>query len=481
MTRADRVARHNHAAALRDDDGDSTSRQLDGVRHTDRGDRSTFGAGTFRFTGAVEDLAPAELDALCDRGTSWDEATRTATAAILDRVRRDGDAALVAMARDFDGVTLDAIEVPMARCRQALDELAPELRAAMTRAARNIETAHRAFSPTAVEIETEPGILVGRRPDPLGAVGVYAPGGRAAYPSSVLMGAIPARVAGVATVVLCSPPQRDTGLPNESVLAAAALAGVTRVFALGGAGAIAAMAYGTTTVPRVDRVVGPGNAYVAEAKLQVSGAVAIDSPAGPSELLVIADHTADPAAVARELVAQAEHDPQAAVVCVAVGDEVAAQVADAVATILPDVARGEIVRASLGTAGGLLVAQTYDEAIAFANRYAAEHLQLAVGEPERAAVLERVRNAGTVFLGESSSVAFGDYMTGANHVLPTGGLARSYSGLSTLDFIRWTTYQRVTRAAAARLAGDVASFADAERLPGHAAAARGWREGRGDA
>jgi histidinol dehydrogenase len=477
----ERAARHNHAAAIRNDGDDATALQMDGVRHTDRGDRATFGAGTFRFTGAVEDLAAVELRALFERGTSWDDATRTATAAILGRVRQDGDAALVAMARDFDGVALAALEVPMARCREALDALDPALRRAMERAAANIETAHRAFLPEVVEVETEPGVVVGRRPDPLGAVGVYAPGGRAAYPSSVLMGAVPARVAGVATIVLCSPPQRDTGLPNESVLAAAALAGVTRVFALGGAGAIAAMAFGTESVPRVDRVVGPGNAYVAEAKLQVSGAVAIDSPAGPSELLVIADHAADPAAVARELVAQAEHDPQAAVVCVAVGDEVAAQVADAVAELLPGAARGEIVRAALGTAGGLLVAQTYDEAIAFANRYAAEHLQLAVGEPECGAVLERLRNAGTVFLGEQSSVAFGDYMTGANHVLPTGGLARSYSGLSTLDFFRWTTYQRVTRAAAARLSGDVCTFADAERLPGHASAARGWGNGGSDA
>jgi histidinol dehydrogenase len=477
VSRADeRAARHNHAAAIRNDGDDETVVQMDGVRHTDDGDRSTHGAGTFRFTGAIEDLA-AELGVLFERGTSWDDATRTATAAIIERVKREGDAALVAMARDFDGVALTVLEVPMARCREALNALTPELRQAMTRAARNIETAHRAFLPHAVEVETEPGVVVGRRPDPLGAVGVYAPGGRAAYPSSVLMGAVPARVAGVATVVLCSPPQRDSGLPDESVLAAAALAGVTRVFAVGGAGAIAAMAFGTGSVPRVDRVVGPGNAYVAEAKLQLSGAVAIDAPAGPSELLVIADYSADPRAVARELVAQAEHDPQAAVVCVAVGDEVAAQVADAMAALLPGAGRGEIVRASLGSAGGLLVAQTYDEAIAFANRYAAEHVQLAVGEPACAAVLERLRNAGTVFIGEQSSVAFGDYMTGANHVLPTGGLARSYSGLSTLDFFRWTTYQRVTRAAAARLSGDVGTFAEAERLPGHAAVARGWWNG----
>jgi histidinol dehydrogenase len=287
------------------------------------------------------------------------------------------------------------------------------------------------------------------------------------------MGAVPARVAGVGEVVLCSPPGPD-GAPSAVVLAAAALSGVDRVFSLGGAGAVAAMAYGTATVPRVDRIVGPGNAYVAEAKLQVSGAVAIDSPAGPSELLVIADFSADPQVVARELLAQAEHDPQAAVVAVVVGEEVAENVADAVRELLPHEGRAEIIRESLAAQGALLVAQTYDEAIAFANAYAAEHLQLAVAEPQQAAVLERLRNAGTVFVGETSSVAYGDYMTGANHVLPTGGLARSYSGLSTLDFVRWTTYQRVTREAAARLAEDVGVFADSEGLTGHAAAARQW-------
>jgi histidinol dehydrogenase len=262
------------------------------------------------------------------------------------------------------------------------------------------------------------------------------------------------------------------------VLAAAALAGADRVFALGGAGAVAAMAYGTESVPRVDRIVGPGNAYVAEAKVQVSRVCGIDSPAGPSELLVIADHTADPAAVARELVAQAEHDPMAAVVCVAVGDETAEQVEAALAALAPGAERRAIVEAALAGQGAVLVAQTYDEAALFASEYAAEHLQLAIGEPEQRLVLARLRNTGTVFLGETTSVAYGDYMTGANHVLPTGGLSRSYSGLSTLDFVRWTTYQRVTPAAADKLAYDVGRFADAEGLPAHAAAARAWMRHR---
>jgi histidinol dehydrogenase len=263
------------------------------------------------------------------------------------------------------------------------------------------------------------------------------------------------------------------------VLAAASLGGASRVFALGGAGAIAAMAYGTESVPRVDRIVGPGNAYVAEAKLQVASVVAIDSPAGPSELLVLADESADPVLVARELLAQAEHDPLAAVVAVTTSERAARAIRTALTGLLPAQPRRDICTAALAGQGAVLWADSLDEAIAFANAYAPEHLLLVLHELD--AALARVRNAGTVFMGAGASVAFGDYMTGANHVLPTGGLARSYSGLSTLDFVRWTTYQRVSPAAAARLASDVGVFADAEGLPGHAMAARAWAVGTGGA
>jgi histidinol dehydrogenase len=285
------------------------------------------------------------------------------------------------------------------------------------------------------------------------------------------MGAIPARVAGVGEVVVCSPPT-SSGEPSRVILAAAELGGVDRVFAVGGAGAIAAMAYGTRTIPRVDRIVGPGNAYVAEAKLQVASVVGIDSPAGPSELLVIADRTADPASMAREVMAQAEHDPLAAVVVVAIGAPVARRIADAVWAAVGTEPRRAIIDESLAARGALLVAQSVDEAVALANEWAPEHLLLAVSDP--AGAFDGVRGAGTVFFGEASSVVFGDYLTGANHVLPTGGLARSYSGLSTMDFVRWTTYQRVDPAAARRLAADTAAFATAEQLPAHAAAAAAW-------
>ncbi len=427
-----------------------------------------------RWTGACADLSVADRRALFDRASSSDDTgVRVRSAAIVARVRRGGDAALRALALEFDGVTLGALEVPSSRCMAALAAFDPALRRAMERSANNIRRVHQAFLPVAQEIESEPGIIVGRRPDPLGRVGVYAPGGRAAYPSSVLMGVVPARVAGVGEIVVCSPPTRETGLPSEVVLAAAALAGAHRVFALGGAGAIAALAYGTESVPRVDRIVGPGNAYVAEAKIQVASVVTIDSPAGPSELIVVADDSADPMLVARELLAQAEHDPLAAVVAVVTSETFANAVLDAIGELMPSQPRAAIVAAALRGQGGVLWADSLDSAIAFANQYAAEHLLLVVASPD--VVLARLRNAGTVFVGAYASVAFGDYMTGANHVLPTGGLARSYSGLSTLDFVRWTTYQRVTRDAAARLAEDVGVFADAERLGGHARAARAWR------
>jgi histidinol dehydrogenase len=427
---------------------------------------------SFRFTGTVAGLSASDRAALCNRATAaGDSAVRWATAAVIARVREAGDGALVELARELDHVALPSIEIPRERWRASLWALDPALRVAMERSARNIRAAHAAFLPEGMEIETEPGIVVGRRPDPIGRVGVYAPGGRATYPSSLLMGAIPARVAGVGEVVVCSPPT-SSGEPSRVILAAAELAGVDRVFAVGGAGAIAAMAYGTRTIPRVDRIVGPGNAYVAEAKLQVASVVGIDSPAGPSELLVIADRTADPASIAREVMAQAEHDPQAAVVVVAIGAAVARRIADAVWGGVGLEPRRAIIDESLAARGALLVAQSVDEAIALANDWAPEHLLLAVADP--AGAFDGVRGAGTVFFGEASSVVFGDYLTGANHVLPTGGLARSYSGLSTMDFVRWTTYQRVDREAARGLAADTATFATAEQLPAHAAAAAAW-------
>jgi len=422
---------------------------------------------TVRFTGPLRSLSADARREIVERArTDEDVAVTKVVGQILARVKKEGDAALVALARELDRAELSKLEVPREALEKARDELDPGVRRSLERARANLETVHGAFIPRVIEIESEPGIIVGRRPDPLAAVGVYAPGGRAAYPSSVLMGVVPARVAGVPEIVVCSPPGKN-GLPSQVVLAAAAIGGATRVFAIGGAQAIGALAFGTETVPRVDRIVGPGNAYVAEAKRQIAGNVGIDAPAGPSEILVIGDDTANPEHVARELAAQAEHDPEASCVALVIGERLAAQVTEALTRVVVD--RGEVVSASLSSRGAVLSIESLEEAWPFATDYAAEHLMLLVREPKVA--LAKVRHAGTVFLGDGSSVAFGDYMTGANHVLPTAGAGRSFSGLSTLDFVRFTTYQTVTREAAARMAGDVAVLAEAEGLRNHAAAA----------
>lgn len=426
---------------------------------------------TLRFDGRLSDLDRRERDALLQRAAGEDARVSAAAAAIVERVRTEGDDALRALATEFDGVTLASIEVPRARAAAALAALEPGLRAALERAAANLRLAHEAQRASDNVCETEPGVRIGRRAEPFERVGVYAPGGRARYPSSVLMGAIPARVAGVREIVLCTPPGPG-GEPDALLLAAAELAGVDRIFALGGAGAIAALAYGTASVPRVRKIVGPGNAYVSAAKQLVSarGVVAIDSPAGPSELVVIADDSASPERVALELVAQAEHDPDAIALALVVGQEAARRVRAALLAAAGAAERAAIVAASLAASGGVLECASLEEACAYATELAPEHLLLAVAGASGALAL--VRDAGTIFVGESSSVAFGDYLSGGNHVLPTAGHARLTPGLSTSDFVRWTTWQEISPAAATRLASDTARLALAEGLPGHAAAAR---------
>jgi len=425
----------------------------------------------FRYTSVLGDLSAQDRGSLLGRARRSDSDVRERAANILRRVRLAGDRALFEMAREYDGIALESLEVPSEIRRRSLATLDVGVRSALERAARNISAAHSASPPQPVEIETEAGVVVGRRPDPLQRVGIYAPGGRAAYASSVLMAAVPARVAGVSEIVLCSPPRGD-GYPAPLVLAACEIAGVDRVFAVGGAGAIAALAYGTETVPRVDKVVGPGNAYVAEAKLLVSRDVGIDSPAGPSELMILCDESSDSETIAQEVVAQAEHDVDACIVVISIGRDAPSGIIDAIAQETARAPRAEVVRAALEQNGAILSADCLSEAVSFAIEFAPEHLLLAVQNAE--SLLPQIRNAGSVFIGEQSSVVFGDYITGGNHVLPTGGLARSYSGLGPLDFVRWTYYQKVSRAAARRLSTDAAILADAEGLPGHARAALRW-------
>ena len=427
----------------------------------------------FAVRGDLATLSAAQRARLFDRGRAADPGVEQAVSTIINDVRTRDDAALRELALRYDGAQLEALEVPRVECERALHGLQPAVRAALEEAARNIASFHRAQLPAPLEIEAAPGVVLGRRTEPLQRVGVYAPGGRAAYPSSVLMGVVPARVAGVGEVVVASPPGPD-GLPPAAVLAACALARADRLFALGGAGAIAAFAFGTRTVPRVDKIVGPGNVYVNEAKRQLTGVVAIDTPAGPSEILVLADDSADPALIAAELLAQAEHDPDAAAVLVCIDAATADAVATAVTHALANQLRVGIIRTALAAHGALLVASDMADAIAFAANYAPEHLLVMTRDAR--ALLPRLRHAGTIFLGASSSVAFGDYITGANHVLPTSGLARAYSGLSTLDFLRQVSYQEISPAAAARLAEPTVALANAEGLPAHAMAAALRRE-----
>jgi histidinol dehydrogenase len=424
-----------------------------------------------RFTGRLSSLDAGSRLRLFNRSVSTDALVVTTVRAIIDRVRREGDSALFDLARDLDGVNLEQLEVSQDAVQVSLSAIPPELKTAMLRSARNIEAVHSASRPVEISVEVEPGVVVSRRPDPLARVGIYAPGGKAAYASSVLMAAVPARVAGVGEIILCSPPSAS-GLPAPEILAAAAIAGIERVFTLGGAGAIAAMALGTETVPRVDKVVGPGNAFVAEAKLQLVSEVAIDCPAGPSELVIIADDSATPEVIAREVMAQAEHDTRAIVLVLAIGESIAGHVTAAIECALTSQPRHETIAEALRNRGGILVVDTEDEAVQASNDFAPEHLLIAARDSDR--VARSVRSTGAMFIGETASVAFGDYMTGANHVLPTGGMGRAYSGLSTLDFIRWTTKQVVSRGAAAKLSADTATFAEAEGLPAHASAARFW-------
>lgn len=420
--------------------------------------------------GRIVDLSAAQRRRLFERAPDDDNGVQEATRDLLRQLRTEGDRALFECARRFDGVELERLEVPRERWGEALESLDPDVTAALARAARNIDDFHRAQLPADLEVETEPGVTLGRRFVALDAVGVYAPGGRATYPSSVLMGVVPAHAAGVREIVVCSPPGAD-GLPSAVVQAAAAIGGATRLFAVGGVGAVGAMAFGTESVPRCAAVVGPGNRWVLEAKRQVAGEVVIDSPAGPSELFIIAEEgCARPRVLAAELVAQAEHDPDAAVALVTTSPSLLEAVRRELVDQTTRAARSEIIHKALASRGALLLASDRDEMFRCAESYAAEHLLLCTRDPR--SDLPLLRSSGTVFLGASASVAFGDYMTGANHVLPTAGTARSFSGLSVLDFLRSYTWQELTPDAAAGMVDAVATLANAEGLAGHAAAVR---------
>jgi len=423
--------------------------------------------------GRLANLDEATRARLLDRAPTDDPKLAESVAAIMTDVRERGDIALVEMGERFDRVRLESVEVPRAAWDTAVQALDPKVRSALERAAANIRRFHEAQLPGEVSLDVEPGVRITRAWAPLARVGVYAPGGRAAYPSSVLMGVVPAKAAGVGEVVVCSPPGPD-GAPPQAVLAACALGGADRLFSIGGAGAVAALAWGTASVPRVEAIVGPGNRWVTEAKAQVAGELLIDSPAGPSEVLVLADADADPRLVALEMMAQAEHDPDAACVLVTTSEALAKVAEAALAVELATAPRREICAKAFATSGAILIADDLDGAIDFTNAYAPEHLSVMTADAARAA--RRVTTAGTTFVGPAASVAFGDYMTGANHVLPTAGRARSFSGLSTLNYLRSFTIQEIDAQGAGAMSTDVATLAGAEGLPAHAAAALGRRK-----
>jgi histidinol dehydrogenase len=385
---------------------------------------------------------------------------------ILKDVAVEGDRALIRYTERFDRVSLTpgTLAVPAAEVERAGATLAPDLADAIDLAARRIEAFHRAQMPSDLAMHDAAGLHLGMRWGPLDAVGIYVPGGKAAYPSSVLMNAIPARVAGVGRIAMCVP--APDGVLRPAVLAAARRAGVTEIYRIGGAQAVAALAYGTETIAPVDRIVGPGNAYVAEAKRQVFGHVGIDSIAGPSEVVVIADATARPDWVAIDLLAQAEHDEDAQAVLLTPDPALAQAVVAAVERALATLPRAAVAGASWRAHGAVIMVRDLTEAAELANRLAPEHLELAVADP--AALFARIRHAGAVFLGHHAPEAIGDYVAGPNHVLPTSRTARFASGLSVFDFLKRTTWVAADAAALAAIGPAAVRLAEAEGLGAHA-------------
>ena len=412
-------------------------------------------------------LDDAARDALLARPVQTvAQRTRDAVAGLLADVQARGDVALREATARLDGVELETFEVSEQEFAAAHAAVSAELRQAMQDAAERIEAFHRAGMAQPYTVETAPGVVCERMIRPIPRVGLYVPAGSAPLPSTALMLGVPSRLAGCREVVLCTPPRRD-GTADPAVLVAAQLTGVRRVFKLGGAQAIAAMAFGTDSVPRCDKLFGPGNSYVTEAKQQVAqaGAAAIDMPAGPSEVLVIADAGADAAFVAADLLSQAEHGPDSQVLLLSDDEGLIEGVQDALATQLAALDRADIARQAL-SASRLVKVATLDDAFAISNRYAPEHLIVALREPR--AWLDKVEAAGSVFLGDYTPEALGDYCSGTNHVLPTSGAARAYSGVSVASFQNFVSVQSASRAGIAAIGGCALTLARAEGLDAHA-------------
>ena len=387
---------------------------------------------------------------------------------IIKNVRENGDAAVLDYCKRFDKAELSSLEATKEEIDEAYDSVEDEFKEIMKKAAENIRAFHSRQVRNSFVINDESGIVMGQKVMPIEKVGLYVPGGTAAYPSSVLMNCIPAKIAGCEEIVMVTPPSAN-GKINPVILAAAKIAGVDRVFKVGGAQAVAALAYGTESIPKVDKIVGPGNAFVAEAKKQVFGIVAIDMIAGPSEIMVLADGTCDADVVATDLLSQAEHDKLASAVLVTDSEELAYAVRDSLEKIIPILSRAEIARASIDNNGKIIIAENLDLAIEVANRIAPEHLEVCVDNPFD--YLSKIRNAGSIFMGKNCPEALGDYFAGPNHTLPTSGTARFSSPLSVDDFVKKSQFTYYTEEALSKICRDVEYFAKKEGLTAHAASA----------
>lgn len=392
----------------------------------------------------------------------------TIVSEIVQKVREEGDAALKAYTEKFDHARLDSPVVTADEIDEAFAAVEPEFLRVLEEASANIRKFHSRQVRNSFIINDEDGIIMGQKVIPMDRVGVYVPGGTAVYPSTVLMDVIPAKIAGVKEIVIITPPGPD-GKINPAILAAAKIAGADTIIKAGGAQAIAALAYGTESVPKVDKIVGPGNAFVAEAKRQVYGVVSIDMIAGPSEILVAADGNSNPVYVAADMLSQAEHDKMASAVLVTDSEELAYQVRDELERQLPLLERFEIARESIDRNGKIIIAENLREVIDIANEIAPEHLELCVDDPFD--YLDGIRHAGSIFLGRNCPEALGDYLAGPNHILPTQGTARFSNPLSVDDFVKKTQYTYFTKNALSRVAEDVALFARREGLTGHARSA----------
>ncbi len=392
------------------------------------------------------------------------EAIEQAVAQILDRVRREGDEAVKEYTAQFDGVVVERLPVSQEEIDEAFAQMDDQFIQTLEMAAQNIRQFHEKQVHQDFSISQQKGIVMGQKYTPIEKVGIYVPGGTASYPSTVLMNAIPAQIAGVSDIVMVTPPSKDGTIP-ASILAAAKIAGVTAIFKMGGAQAVGALAYGTQSVPKVDKIVGPGNIFVATAKRRVFGLVAIDMIAGPSEILVLADKTANPRYVAADLLSQAEHDKLASAVLVCDDMELALAVQRELEVQIPLLPRGDIARASIDNNGKIIVADGFQEGIDIANAIAPEHLELCVDDPF--ALLPSIRNAGSIFMGKNVPEALGDYFAGPNHTLPTSGTARFSSPLSVDDFVKKSSYLYYTKEALGQVQQRVVDFANREGLQGH--------------